>query len=330
MMNKIRRSKQDRFQKQTSDEFIGREEPVAIFRRHLEAKPGEQEFYDIFNIFGQGGVGKSYLIEKYQTLSREKGILTSYTDEGIHDTLQFMNSVAEQLEKQNVSLKRFAERYKKFLQEKQKLEADLEAPKGALSLLTSTLVKGSLTIAEDISGAGGLIKMVDKDAWSSKAGELAEYIKKRWSNKDEVQLLLEPLKVLTPLFLEDLMEVTEEVNLTLFIDTYEETSIFLDEWLRSLLNGEYGDIPDNLVLVISGRAEINPNDWAPFNDFKCRISLEPFTEEEARQFLHKKNIQNPEVVNTILKLSLRLPIMLAMLADEAPNSPEETLISAKQ
>lgn len=234
-----------------------------------------------------------------------------------------MNSVTEQLEKQNIFLKRFSERYKKFLQEKQKLDADPEAPKGMLSLLTNTIVKGGLTIVEDIPGTGGLIKMIDKDAWASKAGELAEYVKKKCSNDDDVQLLLEPIKVLTPLFLEDLMEVTEERNLILFIDTYEETSISLDEWLRDLLNGEYGDIPDNLVLVISGREEINSNDWAPFNDFKCRISLEPFTEKEARQFLHKKNILNPEVVNTILKLSLNLPIMLAMLADKAPISPEE-------
>jgi len=323
MMNKIRGSKLERFQKKKSDDFIGRDEPIAIFKRHLDATPGEDGFYDIFNIFGQGGVGKSYLIEKFQEFSREKGILTSYTDEGIHDALQFMNSITELLEKQNVSLKRFSERYKKFLQEKQKLDADPEAPKGVLSMLTNTIVKSGLTIAEDIPGAGGLVKMVDKEAWASKAGELAEYIKKGWSNEDEAQLLLEPLKVLTPLFLEDLWDISDKKNLILFIDTYEETSFFLDEWLRDLLNGEYGRTSDNLVLVISGRAEVNPNDWAPFNDFKCRISLEPFTEEEARRFLHKKNIQNPEVVNTILKLSLRLPIMLAMLSDEAPNSPEE-------
>ncbi|MDP3608645.1 MAG: tetratricopeptide repeat protein [Nitrosomonas sp.] len=322
-MNKIRRSKLERFKKLKSDDFIGRVEPIKIFRRHLETKPGENGFYDIFNIFGQGGVGKSYLIEKFQTLSREKEILTIYTDEGIHDTLHFMYSAAEQLKQQNIFLKQFSEKYKKFLQEKQKLDADPEAPKEILSLLTSTLIKGGLTITENIPGAGGLVKMVDKDAWASKAGELAEYIRKRWSNEDEVQLLLEPLKVLTPLFLEDLIEVTVEENLILFIDTYEEISIFLDEWLRDLLNGEYGNVPDNLVLVISGREEVNPNVWASFNAFKCRLPLEPFTEEEAIQFLHKKNILSPNLIETILKLSYHLPIMLAMLADEAPNSPKE-------
>jgi hypothetical protein len=67
------------------------------------------------------------------------------------------------------------------------------------------------------------------------------------------------------------------------------------------------------------------------NYFTNPISLEPFTEEEARQYLNRKEITNPQVIDVILRLSGRLPLLVATLAAEkAPPIPLKLVIQAEQ
>ncbi|MBK6621331.1 MAG: hypothetical protein IPG32_10820, partial [Saprospirales bacterium] len=88
----------------------------------------------------------------------------------------------------------------------------------------------------------GFVDLIDKDAAGDQASELAIYLHKKLKNKDEVRLVLEPVEVLTPLFLDGLYEYEEKRHLCFFIDTYEETSRFLDPWLRDLIAGKHGEV----------------------------------------------------------------------------------------
>jgi Flp pilus assembly protein TadD len=321
-----RRSKQDKFRQLNESLFIGREEPVKQFERHLNAKSADDsDFIDVLNIFGQGGVGKSYLSQKLMAMARAKNALTSYTDEGIKSVLELMNAAALQFKEQDAPLKKFAERYEKYLQEQKKLEADPDAPKGWVSFLAGTVVKGGLQLTKGIPIAEGLADMVDKDAAGAQASELADYLFKKWRNKDEVKLVLEPLEVLTPLWLDDLFDYEEKRHLCFFIDTYEETGFFLDAWLRQVLDGKYGDAPMNMTFVIAGRNKLSGNEWSKYSQLVRPVSLEPFSKEEALRYLAGRGITDAEVQETILQISHRLPVLLVMLADEAPVSSEDVL-----
>lgn len=73
----------------------------------------------LFNVWGQGGVGKSTLLRQFRRLAEEAGFLTAYTSDSDSTVLEVMRRVAEQLEQQGHRLGPFAERYKVYLQKTQ-------------------------------------------------------------------------------------------------------------------------------------------------------------------------------------------------------------------
>ena len=161
---------------------------------------------------------------------------------------------------------------------------------------------------------------MDADAIGNQVGEWASFVKKRLTNKDEVQLLLQPVAVLTPLFLQGLEKRAKSHRICLCFDTYEETSPYLDDWLRQLLEGQFGDAPEQLLFVIAGREPLAPNAWSDYGDFIATIPLEAFSELEAKTYLERKGITEEAVVDSILGLSGRLPVLLTTLAEAAKNT----------
>ena len=120
-------------------------------------------------------------------------------------------------------------------------------------------------------------------------------------------------------FLKDLNEISENVNIILFFDTYEHTSAFLDSWLREILldpEERYGTLPDNIILVLAGAKELSKRDWEEYGELIAHWHLEPFTENEVRQYLAHKGINDLQVVDEILRLSEGLPLWVETLAAE--------------
>jgi len=76
-------------------------------------------------------------------------------------------------------------------------------------------------------------------------------------------------------------------------------------------------------MVIAGRDELDKNTWAEYEGAIARFPLNPFTDEEAIQYLHRKGITNDRIIEVILHLSGRLPLLVATLAAESPNDPTQ-------
>ena len=71
---------QDVLKTRQRDVFVGREEHLALFQRNLKLPPEDRRF--IFNIWGQGGVGKSTLLRQFRMLAEQEiGALTALTDD---------------------------------------------------------------------------------------------------------------------------------------------------------------------------------------------------------------------------------------------------------
>ncbi|MCK4473035.1 MAG: tetratricopeptide repeat protein, partial [Anaerolineae bacterium] len=85
----------------------------------------------------------------------------------------------------------------------------------------------------------------------------------------------------------------------------------------------HGDVTANIVLVIAGQYGLDRSSWASYEGLLARLPLEPFTEEEARDCLGRKGITDERVVRVILRLSERLPLLMATLAAESPDDPEK-------
>jgi tetratricopeptide (TPR) repeat protein len=317
------KSLQDILKRRQQEEFVGREEQLSFFHRNLRWEIDDPRRRFIINISGQGGVGKTWLLRRFRKIAEEFAAVTGYTDETEEDIPSVMGRLAEQCEAQEHPLKTFAERYKVYRQRRQEIEADPDIPQGFPAFLGRTLAKGGLRLARWVPVGGVVADFIDEDALAGQAGDFASYVARKIGNKDDVQLVLEPMEVLTPLFLADLQQVAEKHPVALFFDTYERTGDFLDPWLRDLLEGRYGDVPANILFVIAGRDAMDRNLWAPYEGLLARLLLDPFTEDEVREYLTHKVVTDQQVVEVILRLSGRLPLLVATLAAESPDDPSK-------
>ena len=300
--------------------FIGRNEHLDLFKNNL----GSDDPTLIFNIYGQGGVGKTHLSKQYKATAEEYKCLTAYTDESIKSILQWMESVSKQFKEKNADLSEFDKRYKIYLQETKKLETDPDKPKGTLKTLVRTATKGALKEGKKWVPGGELIgSFLDEDGIATATSEWLDFTYKKISNKDEVELVLEPIKVLTPLFLKGINKYADDYAfICFFIDTFEETSKILEQWLLELLQDDkHGDLPGNILLVIAGREELPPNHWSELDDLIQKIPLEPFTPEEAEDYFIAHGITDEAVKADIVELSNRIPVWMAWLVNTARNNP---------
>jgi tetratricopeptide (TPR) repeat protein len=302
--------------------FVGREEQIALFRHNLELPFADHQHRFIFNVFGQGGVGKTSLLRQFRQIAENAKFLSAYTNDSETNIPAVMAHLAQQLEQQGCKLTKFNERYQVYQHTQQELTTDAEAPQSFSAFLKGSVAKGDIYLQLQIPRTQVVLEYVDQDIEATQT-EWASYLAKKIHNQDERRLLLEPVAVLTPLFLEELWQIAENIDLALFFDTYDRTEGFLDRWLRDIFDGCYGDVPPNILLVIAGRQELNQNYWACYEDSIQRLGLEPFTESEARLYLNHKGINDAQIIDVILRLSERLPLLVATLAVEAPQDPNQ-------
>ena len=318
------KSLQDILKQRQQAGFVGRSEQVSLFRENLTLPLEEDNRRFIFNICGQGGVGKSTILRQFRKIAEETEFICAFTDETQRGVPETMGRLAQQFEQQGYKLSQFSERYQVYCQKRQQLESDPEAPKGFSAFLAQTVAKTGVSITKNIVPGGKVVvDLIDEKAVTSQAGEWASFVAKKLTNKDDVRLIQEPVGILTPLFLKELGKIAANSGVALFFDTYERSEEFLDSWLREVLEGRYGEVPLNTIFTIAGRQELDKNHWANYEGLIVRLSLEPFTLEEAEQFLAHKGITNRKVIDVILSISGRLPLLIATLAAETPNDPSQ-------
>ncbi|WP_238782629.1 tetratricopeptide repeat protein [Streptomyces monomycini] len=176
-----------------------------------------------------------------------------------------------------------------------------------------------------VPGAGPFVGAVDPAQVALGADRVRSVFAARFRNRDDAHLVLSPLQVLTPLFVRAVEEATQRAGrVVLFFDTYEYTGTFLDTWLRDvLIEARYGELPVGVMVVTSGQSRLSPAVWGDHLDLVHELELEVFTEAEARQLLGAKGIQDEQVIEVILRLSGRLPVLVHLLAESRPASVED-------
>ena len=306
--------------------FVGRGVELDTFRQQLTLAADDPRRYFVLNVYGQGGVGKTTLLGAFARLGGGQGAAVALTDDSESDAPAAMARLAGQLADAlpgGDPGHAFAERYRTYRQKRAELEADPDAPTGLAGLFGRAAVKVGAKALRNVAPGADLVLGFVEDPLAEQAGQWAEFVRRKLGNRDEAQLVLEPEVVLTPLFVQGVRAVAAARPVALVFDTYERTANFLDGWLRALLDFRHGDLPDNLTLVIAGRQPLDRNAWAALEGVIAPLCLEPFDEAEARDYLSRRGVVNEAVVDVILTLSGRLPLLLMLLANQSPDDPAQ-------
>lgn len=308
-------------QQRSRNVFVGRGDAVARFCQNLSADASKQF---IFNVHGQGGVGKSSLIRRFRDEMDQRASVTAYVNEDEVGVIDVMSRIAEQFREHGERLKEFESRYEDYRKLQHEVESDPDMPQGLSAVVTRILVGGGLkvgkrAIGQLVPGSSALLDEIDENAIAEHADEARVWLTKKLGNrsKDDIQLVRQPIETLTPLFINGIRTIGNSRHVGLFFDTYEHTSVYLDEWLRAMfdpISNRFGELPSNLVVVIAGRQAMDSNDWIVFEPIIEDIHLDIFDAAESRQFLNRKGITDEETVKDFTRLSGGLPLLLATLA----------------
>ena len=312
---------QDAVRRRQEAGFVARTGELARFRVNLGLSADDLERRFIFCVHGDGGVGKTFLLRRLRSIAEGLGAATGWVDELVFGVPEAMQAIASDLSRQGVDMGGFTRLLTTYLRRRLQVETDTEAPAGAAAFMTQTAVRVGLHAAQAVPGVGGLAGSVDPAAATDQAEQLRRFLGKKFRRREDVRMLLSPLDALTPAFVRDLAGAGRRRPLALFFDTYEQTGPLLDGWLRSVLDGAYGDLPQDLVVTVAGRHPLDLGDWALYAAVLADVPLAPFTEAEGRQLLAEKGVTSERVVQVILEVSGRLPLLVATLAENQPTDP---------
>lgn len=315
MKNKPKSWKAVRIQRR-KDNFVGRAEHLRAFAENFE---GETPKYMIFAITGEGGVGKTTLLEhvvNIASLPNNDAIVITCDDRHTMPA-EVMGHVAVELAKLEITYKDFDERYKKYREMREEVESDPQAPRGVVGLLARGVTDLAIKSGRRIPGVGVFLEAADEKAAGDALAQGINYLFTRWGNKDEVMLLRETNTVLTPLFLQLLAKATEKRRVVLMFDVFERSGESLSPWLLSLFNFDYGEFDTNLSFAIAGRDPLEQH-WTELAGNICHISLEPFEIDETRLYLNNREIYDDEIVKLIHSDTKGLPVLVELLASTKP------------
>jgi tetratricopeptide (TPR) repeat protein len=282
------------------ESFTGREAELDLFRQLLETSHAE---HAILHLYGVGGMGKSSLLRQFRRLAEERDCPTALVDLQVHfGVIDLLRAVRLQIGAR-APRDCFAE-FDKALELYNDVRSKLQEAAGSL---TSGVISG---LREGVPlGLGALA--VDA---------LGEEQVKAWLYRHlpraNAELYLRSDGILTERLVSGLNRLAEDGphRLVLLLDTYEQASQAQDDWLRDILLES--ELSDRMLIVSAGRDPLGGR-WHEWRSVALERELHPFTEEEARAYLERRGVADPEQRETVLALTGCLPWALA-LATDAP------------
>ncbi|QEU93711.1 tetratricopeptide repeat protein [Streptomyces kanamyceticus] len=312
--------------------FIGRRGELAAFRENFDVPPADLRHRFLFHVHGNAGVGKTSLVHEMEQLARERGALTAYVDESVGSVPEAMAAISAEFARQGRRLKELDQILTTHRERRHEAESAPAGPPAGAQGAEPAPSGGSMTVARAslvglglVPGVGAFAGAVDPAQLAQGADRLRASLSARFRNQEDVQLVLSPERVLTPVLLRELAQAAKAVPwVVLLFDTYERTSLFLDGWLHEVMTTErHGALPAKVVVVTAGQQPFDTTRWGGYADYVTDVPLGPFTEEESRGLLAGKGVVAEPVIEEVLRLSGGLPVLVSTLAENRPTEPDD-------
>ncbi|MGW9496117.1 tetratricopeptide repeat protein [Streptomyces prasinus] len=321
---------QELIQRRRRAGLVARSAELGLFRANFDTPPEDERHRFLFHVHGNAGVGKTFLVREFEQIARERGALTAYVDENAGSVPEAMEVMCRQFASQGHRFKGLerllASRRERLHEAEAAALAALDPePEGGPSAGSMAVARAGLAGLGLIPGVGPFAGALDPAQLAQGADRLRTGLSARFRSHEDVQLVLSPEAVLTPVLVDELSEAASDVPWTvLFLDTYERTGRFLDGWLHDLMTTDrHGPLPATLVVVTAGQRRADPARWSGFADHMTSLPLAPFTEAEVRGLLAARGVVADPVVTEVLRLTGGLPVLVSTLAGSRPAGPED-------
>jgi tetratricopeptide (TPR) repeat protein len=229
-----------------------------------------------------------------------------------------MDGIAAQLDDETGGFGSYRQLASKYRVRRENMLVDSSAPSGIAPILTSASVRLGLGAAKSVPGIAGMLEGIEPDVAAEQTEKVRSYLAKQFRKTADGELLLNPVRTLTVRFLADLRRVAiGYANVVFAVDTFERRSDRVQRWLVSVLNGEFGMAPRNLVLIISGQHPLDANVWAGFNHVTERFTLKEFSEFEVSTPLRALGATSNDAAPRVMQITGGLPVLVGMLGKKA-------------
>jgi tetratricopeptide (TPR) repeat protein len=326
-MAQARPSMQELIRQRRRAGFVGRGVERAAFRANFDIAPEDERHRFLFHVHGNAGVGKTFLVRELEQVAREKGALTAYVDESVGSVPEAMGVISRQFAAQGRRLKELDRLLAAHRERRHEAEAvvTLEPEADGPSAGSVAVARAGLVGLGMVPGVGAFAGALDAAQLAQGADRLRAGLSARFRNQEDVQLVLSPERVLTPVLLTELSDAASAAPwIVLFLDTYERTGPFLDGWLHEVMTTDrHGALPATVVVVTAGQHPFDTARWGGFADFVADVPLGPFTEAETRGLLAGKGVLDEPVVEEVLRLTGGLPVLVSTLAEQRPADPDD-------
>lgn len=295
-------------------EFVGRARETAMFAESLSLPFDDDRRRFFFNVVGPSGVGKTWLLRRFEQIFRRSGGLVLWADDSDEDVVGMIDRIAGQLAVHGWTHRQLEDALRRHRESiRESYAAGRPVSDSVSDRCARNAGSGSGTpaypnvpsaTASQVAGTATLeLLLAEMDPQIARAAD--------------PQPLRAAIREITPLFVDALRATASERKIALFFDGYERFGPDLDGWLRSILDGEHGDLPGSTIVVVAGRSPVDATRWGGFEEVITRVPLGPWTEDEARSYLLHHWILDERVVRTIEQVSGRLPVLVATMAVRA-------------
>ncbi|WP_309062269.1 tetratricopeptide repeat protein [Streptomyces sp.] len=329
-MAQARPSMQELIQRRRRGGLVARSAERELFRANFDTPPEDGRHRFLFHVHGNAGVGKTRLLKEFEHIARERGAVTAYVDESAGSVPEALAVMCRQFAAQGHRFKELdrllaAHRERRHEAEVAALAALEPEPDSGPSAGGMAVARAGLAGLGLLPGVGAFAGVLDPTQLAQGADRLRTGLSARFRSHEDVQLVLSPESVLTPVLANELHGAASAAPwIVLFFDTYERTGTFLDAWLHDVMTTErYGALPATVVVVTAGQRPVDTARWGGCADSVTALPLGPFTEAEARGLLADRGITAEPVVAEVLRLTGGLPVLVSTLAGTRPARPDD-------
>jgi hypothetical protein len=286
--------------------FTGNKHLLDLFANFVASKKLPK---GILIIHGVGGIGKTSLLKMYRLHCKRANIPVGMASgDEAKSAVDVLSNWSNELQSNGIVLRNFQKTLVSYRAIQANVEVQAKKEQVARKIATETMVADAVGTAVSLIPGGQIVSVIGGIG----AEALMDWLK-GFLNKPDIDLLLDPVKVLTKSFLEDVSKVAQKRRLVLMLDTFEQINA-LSDWVCDTVQ----QLDSNILLVIAGREMINwDRRWAGWLTNAQVIELQPMSDGDMRELAHRYYAfavggkPDPKQIEAIIAFARGLPMVVA-------------------